>query len=95
MRHHLLTNGIIHDRSLPLYEPSFIEGKDLLARYKNHDRNSERYESVQISNVYQEILKVCPSAKRDKKNKRGLSYPHIDIAREEFEEYVGYKGIDW
>ena len=76
-------------------EPSFITGEDLLQRYKNHDRNSERFESVQISTVYQDILKMCPSAHRHKKDKRGLAYPHIDIAREEFEEFVNYKGIPW
>tara|TARA_E500000331_G_scaffold269398_1_gene260867 strand:- start:1100 stop:1597 length:498 start_codon:yes stop_codon:yes gene_type:complete len=89
------TTQDIHDRSLPWYEASFIAGEDLLQRYKNHDRNSERFESVQIATVYQDIIKMCPSAYRHKKDKRGVAYPHIDIAREEFEEFVNYKGVPW
>lgn len=84
-----------YERDHLWHEASFITGEDLLQRYKNHDRNSERYESVQISTVYQDILKMCPSAYRHKKDKRGVAYPHIDIAREEFEEFVNYKGIPW
>jgi len=84
-----------YERDHLWHEPSFIAGDELLQRYKNHDKNSERYESVQISTVYQEILKLCPSASRKKKDKRGVAYPHIDIAREEFEESVNYKGIPW
>lgn len=84
-----------YERDHLWHEASFITGEDLLQRYKNHDRNSERFESVQIATVYQDILKMCPSAYRHKKDKRGVAYPHIDIAREEFEEFVNYKGIPW
>ena len=43
-----------------------------------------------------EILKVCPFCKKDKKNLSVVCPIHILISPEKsIEEYVGYKGIDW
>ena len=82
------------------HEPDFITGKNLVARYKAYEKNANRYEAIQVSSVYQAIKEMCPSTQKHKpgsgnyKDKRGLSYPHIDTAREEFDTWIKGK-IKW
>jgi phage/plasmid-associated DNA primase len=82
------------------YEPNFITGKAIKARYEAYEKKANRYEGVQLTSVYKAIEEMCPSVKRHKpssgnyKDKRGLKYPHIDIAREEFDIWIKGK-IQW
>jgi hypothetical protein len=78
------------------WEADWIRNKTLMRAYQEYDKASERYESVQLQTIYKTISKVCPSAEcgaRDD-NKRGVRYPALTEARNEFEKYIGCD-IDW
>lgn len=69
----------------------FISNKKLLEHYRNYDRTSEKYESLQNATIRQDINAMCPSADttRRQDNLRGVTLPHIDVARKEFEAWIG------
>lgn len=79
------------------YEPDWISSADMLSEYRNYNRSAEKYEPIQESHIYKEIRKMCPSAKTGAKQKglRGLGYPHIDVAKREFEKWFGDKVPEW
>jgi hypothetical protein len=88
----------MHTISRPWYEPDWISSADLLDEYRNYNRSAEKYEPIQISHLYKAIQTMCPSVKtgaRKKGNARGLGYPHIDAARQEFETWFQDKVPEW
>jgi len=73
----------------------FVSSNNLIEHYRSYDKSAERYESIQSSKIYTELGKLCPSAKRKRvDNKHGLQFPLIDIARKEFQEFIGDE-VDW
>jgi len=73
----------------------FISSRSLIEHYRNYDKSAERYESIQSSKIYAELGKLCPAAKEKRHdNKRGVQLPLIEIAREEFQEFIGDE-VDW
>ena len=77
------------------YEPAHIANSHLLNLYREYDKTAERHEPMQLQTVKEKLRLICPSAQGKRvDNKRCLSYPHIDAARKEFEEFIGCE-IDW
>ena len=77
----------------------FISSQSLINAYKDSDRNSERYASIQLNQISAILKKVCPSIQHirvsiSNKSMRGYKMPKIEIARKEFCRYIGSE-IDW
>ena len=77
----------------------FVSSTSLLQGFKAFDRNSERYETVQIAEVTNALKRLCPSLKKDRANcngkqLRGFKLPPLDVARSEFENAFSVN-IDW
>jgi len=83
--------------SYPDYEEEeFITSQELLKKYKEYNQTAERYEALQAKTVREQIKELCPTADTSKRqdNKRGILFPRIDVARKEFEAFIGCS-IDW
>ena len=86
-------------------EPLFMPSTKLLENYLEFNRNAERHQTVQVSEVLSSIRRLCPSAVALRKavkeagnttnqKARGLQLPDLETARREFEEAIGGK-IAW
>jgi hypothetical protein len=78
----------------------FWSTKHILGSFNISMRSSQRYGSTITKNLSDTLSKVCPSAKRIRKmenRNRGWGYelPAIDIARKEFERYLGGTPLFW
>lgn len=94
------------DNSIDKWENAvFKPTSELLASYRQFDKQAERYRTAQESQVSEALRKLCPSAtpKRkmhqphglgSKQQKRGFQLPDIQKARSDFEAYVRCR-IDW
>lgn len=82
--------------SLVYDDEVFITTNDLLKYYRGYDPVSERFESLQASSIKKKINEICPSANTEKRedNKRGIGFPGIGTARDEFDKWIGYK-VPW
>lgn len=83
------------------FEPVFVSTGTLVKGYKHANKNAERYATVQSEVIAAQLLKVCPSAKKNRSaeahstvRKRGYELPHISVARRDFDRYLGCN-IDW
>jgi hypothetical protein len=80
-------------------DPLFKSTNSLQLGYKAFDKQAGRFSPVQQIEISETIKKVCPSAKghrtmTDNQQKRGFKLPGIDVARQEFEQYIELE-IDW
>ena len=82
--------------SLAYDDEVFITTNDLLQYYRGYDPISERFESLQASSIKKKINEICPSANTEKRedSKRGIGFPDIVTARDEFDKWIGYK-VPW
>ena len=80
-------------------ESMFISTKSLTAAYEKHARKIRQYDSIQSAEINKGLAFWCPDACQDRKQinneqQRGYQLPHIDLAKENFEEAIGGK-VDW
>ena len=83
-------------------EPVAIGGlTEFMRSSAGANKNAERYATVQSEVIAAQLLKVCPSAKKNRSaeahstvRKRGYELPHISVARRDFDRYLGCN-IDW
>jgi hypothetical protein len=80
-------------------EGRFVSSSSILEGYNAFDKQSGKYEPVQMTTITKSIKQLCPSAditrrRGEEGNKRGVQLPPLEIARLEFEEYLGGK-VDW
>ena len=85
--------------SQPWQESMFISTKSLTAAYEKHARKYRQYDSIQSTEIKKGLAVWCPDAHEKRKkagneHRRGYQLPHIDLARENFEEAIGGK-VDW
>ena len=82
--------------SLSYEEELFVTSQSLIEKYKDYNHAAERYEAIQAKTIREEIKGLCPSAdtKKRQDNKRGFLFPKIDIARKEFEAFIGCT-VNW
>lgn len=82
--------------SLSYEEELFVSSHTLTRKYKDYNHIAERYEAIQAKTIREEIKILCPSADNTKRqdNKRGILFPEIEVAREEFEVYIGCT-VNW
>lgn len=78
----------------------FWSTKNILGSYNTTNKSAQRYQNAISKNLSDMLDKICPSAKRIRKMEeyqRGWGYvlPSIDIARSEFEHYLGGASIEW
>jgi hypothetical protein len=102
--HELLQSGILDTGSYPNYLSEwkasvFISTQSLLDKYKATNKNAERYNTVQTNTINVLLNKLCPSALQVRCSlsgvqQRGYKLPAIQIARREFESYIGAL-LDW
>ena len=102
--HELLQSGILDTGSYPNYLSEwkasvFISTQSLLDKYKATNKNAERYNTVQTNTINVLLNKLCPSALQVRCSlsgvqQRGYQLPAIQIARREFESYIGAL-LDW
>ena len=90
-------SGWSHDWSSRVFMPT----GELLEAYRNHQKNAEKYQTVQESQILQRIKTICPSAVtgvRDKDRyenvRRGIRVPSLEVARKEFADYLG-EALTW
>ena len=83
-----------------IWGPSiFIPTKDLMEKYKEHNKNAERYQTLQASQIKAKLEVLCPSADVSAREKvldhrggttvRGARVPNLSVARTEFADYLG------
>jgi hypothetical protein len=79
--------------------PVFRSTNSLTRAFKEFDKQAGRFAAVQQAEVVETIKKVCPSAEPSRKminnkQQRGFDLPSIEVARKEFESYLGCT-VDW
>jgi hypothetical protein len=83
----------------------FMPTMNLLNAYREFDKNAQRHQTLQESQVADNIRRICPSAKRRRETvgpnslhtqeqRRGFRFPAIKTARDEFSTYLGCD-LDW
>ena len=74
----------------------FVTSQALIEKYKDYNHTAERYDSIQTKTIRDEIKILCPSADNTKRqdNKRGFLFPRIEVARKEFEAFIGCN-VNW
>lgn len=77
----------------------FIPTQNLINQYKEFNKNADRYTPTQSGAMSTCIKKICPSASSTRISGhggqvRGIQLPTIEIARREFESYIGGK-LQW
>ncbi len=81
-------------------EPLFIPSMTLVCHYREFNKNAQRYQTVQTTEMIANIRHLCPSARQsrqfhpasglaNKKQMRGLLLPDLATARAEFESVMG------
>jgi len=82
--------------SLDYEDGMFVTSQALIEKYKDYNHIAERYEGIQAQTIREEIKILCPSTdtKKRQDNKRGFLFPKIDIARKEFEAFIGCT-VNW
>jgi hypothetical protein len=71
----------------------------LLLAFQQYDRNAGKYGPVQTREIKATLGKMCPSAASDRqsndsKQERGYQLPTLNIARNEYEKFIGNK-LNW
>ena len=83
----------------------FVPTTILLGTYREFDKNAQRHNTLQEAQVAETIRRICPSATKTRElvaqsygsstvQKRGYRFPAIDVARDEFSDYLGCD-LDW
>ena len=77
----------------------FVASNSLLRGFKAFDKNSERYQTIQITEVTNALKRLCPSLKKDRptvnaKQVRGFKLPTLEVARSEFESAFSVQ-LEW
>lgn len=82
--------------SLDYSDGVFVTSQALIEKYKDYNHTAERYDAIQTKTIRDEIKELCPSADIGKRqdNKRGFLFPRIEVARKEFESFIGCK-VNW
>jgi hypothetical protein len=85
-------------------EATFIPTESLIRHYKTFNKNAQRYQTIQSTEVIAAVKRLCPSAELGRKvsqhgsdskaQKRGLQLPDLATARSEFEAAIG-GSIEW
>ena len=78
----------------------FWPTKEMLDSYLATAKSAQRYQSVTSKNISDTLEKICPSAKRGRKSESGsrswgYDLPPIQVARIEFENYLGGSKLSW
>jgi hypothetical protein len=94
----------MHTFSPSLFEKDWIHGdfissNSLMQGFKAFDRNSERYETLQVAQVTNALKRLCPILKKDRTNLngkqlRGFKLPPLDVARSQFESAFSVQ-LEW
>lgn len=87
-----LTRGTISELSHEW--PSFVGTATLLNIFKDAEKNMRSYKILIERDVVNYMGKLCPSATREQRKEhshrmRGWCLPPLDVARKEFEKYIG------
>ena len=82
--------------SLSYEDEVLVLSQILTKKYKDYNQKAERYEAIQAKTIRTEIKVLCPSADTTKRkdNKRGILFPKIEVARKEFEAFIGCT-VNW
>ena len=86
-------------------DPVFVGSEWLLQKFKEFDKNAQRYQTMQSKSVREQLSKLCPSAidarplqpaqkGQQPRQIRGIKLPPLPRAREEFSAAMG-SDIDW
>jgi hypothetical protein len=80
--------------------PTFVSTNTLIENYMDHNKQAQKHQTVQSTDVSTVVRRLCPSAKPDRQTttrfghtspsqRRGLQLPDIATARREFESAMG------
>jgi hypothetical protein len=83
----------------------FVGSEWLLQKFKDFDKNAQRFQTVQIKFVREQLSKLCPSAEDGRQLQpalqgeqprqiRGIKLPALPLARQEFSAAMGSE-VDW
>ena len=82
------------------WDESLFKSTNFIANaYRKFDRNSDRHGSVQGAIINKQITTMCQSARQTRRQMngeqaRGFQLPSLEVAREDFEVYLGCK-VSW
>ncbi|MDP1657743.1 MAG: DUF5906 domain-containing protein [Methylotenera sp.] len=79
--------------------PEFISSASLLGLFIESEKTVRSYKPVIDRDVVAFMAKICPSARREQgmegpHRRRGYILPELEVAREEFEKYIGDQ-VEW
>jgi hypothetical protein len=79
--------------------PEFVSTQIVGSNFKSATQGIRTYKQVTDRDIKDSIRKVCPSAKAEQRmesnhRRRGFKLPTLDIARAEFEKFIG-DTVDW
>lgn len=79
--------------------PQFRSTQILIDKFKEYDKNADRYNPIQQQQISSTLKTICPSAVTSRKKvlnkqERGYELPHIDVARKDFEKMLG-TSVNW
>lgn len=85
--------------------PTFVSTNTLIENYMDHNKQAQKHQTVQSTDVSTVVRRLCPSAKPDRQTitrfghtspsqRRGLQLPDIATARREFESAMG-GSVSW
>lgn len=79
--------------------PEFISSTSLLSAFKESEKTIRSFKPVIDRDAVAFMSKICPSARREQSmegnhRRRGYLLPSVEVAREEFEKYIGDR-VEW
>lgn len=92
-----LSQGKIHDGNNEW--PDFVSSATLLRMFSEAEKPVRTYKQLIDRDIVSFMTKMCPSAKREQGmegscRRRGYIMPDVEIARSDFEKYIG-DSVEW
>lgn len=79
--------------------PEFVSSQSIIQLFLGADQNTRTYKQFIDRDLVSLMTKICPSAQREQRmdgihRRRGYALPSIEVARENFEKYIG-DSLEW
>jgi len=79
--------------------PEFVSSQSIIKLFLDADQNTRTYKQFIDRDLVSIMTKICPSAQREQRmdenhRRRGYVLPSIEVARENFEKYIG-DSLEW
>ncbi len=95
----LTSSAYVSVEGVPYVDEPLITTAKLKEYFTLYDKKAENWGALQQKQIKGVIKKIFPSAKVDDSqrldNKRAIRFPSLDVARQEFQRYLGHDIKEW